>query len=57
VTGHEAQDVIRVAETLKMKLDALEKTSDKEKVAGLKAFSVVCYFVLLSGLLIVVRFL
>jgi alanyl-tRNA synthetase len=41
VTGHEAQNVIRIAEALKMKLDALEITSGKEKDAGLKAFSVV----------------
>jgi alanyl-tRNA synthetase len=41
VTGHEAQNVIRIAETLRIKLDALEIMSGKEKDSGLKSFSVV----------------
>jgi alanyl-tRNA synthetase len=57
VTGHEAQNVIRVTEALKKKLDASEKMTGKEKVARLKAFSVVCYFVLLRGGLLIVRLL
>jgi len=48
VTGHEAQSVIRTAKTLKVKLDALEITSGKEKDAGLKAFSVVRRFIMLE---------
>lgn len=48
VTGHEAHNVIRVAEALKTKLDALDIMSGKEKDAGLKAFSVVRRFALLE---------
>lgn len=42
VTGHEAQDVTRLANALKAKLDQVEHTSGKEKDAALKALSVVC---------------
>jgi alanyl-tRNA synthetase len=45
VTGYEAQNVIRVAEALKITLDALEITTGKEKDTGLKAFSVVSRFI------------
>lgn len=48
VTGHEAQNVIRAAETLKTKLDALEIISGKDKDTGLKAFSVVGIYMLLG---------
>ncbi|KAF8161022.1 tRNA synthetases class II (A)-domain-containing protein [Crassisporium funariophilum] len=40
VTGHEAQDVTRVAQSLQEKLDLLEHSSGKVKDVGLKAFSV-----------------
>ena len=46
VTGNEARNVIRIAEALKMKLDALEIMDEKGKDAGLKAFSVVRKFIL-----------
>jgi len=41
VTGHEAQEVTRVAQTLQERLDSLEASSGKTKDAGLKAFTVV----------------
>ena len=41
VTGHEAADVTRQANTLKAKLDRIDKTTGKDKDAGLKAFTVV----------------
>ena len=41
MTGHEAQDVTRTAEALKVKLDQLEKLTGKEKDAALKALTVV----------------
>lgn len=42
VTGHEAQEVTRLARSLEERLDALEASTGKEKDSGLKAFSVVC---------------
>jgi alanyl-tRNA synthetase len=41
VTGHEAEEVTRVAKSLRMRLNQLEGVSGKEKDNGLKAFSVV----------------
>jgi alanyl-tRNA synthetase len=41
VTGHEAQDVTRLAQALKARLDQLELLSGQEKDSGLKALSVV----------------
>ena len=41
VTGHEAAEARRVAEGLVAKLDHFEKSSGKEKDAGLKALTVV----------------
>ncbi|KAF4621160.1 hypothetical protein D9613_000618 [Agrocybe pediades] len=40
VTGHEAQEVGRLAQSLEEKLNNLEKSTGKEKDLGLKAFSV-----------------
>ncbi|KAJ7124864.1 tRNA synthetases class II (A)-domain-containing protein [Mycena epipterygia] len=40
VTGHEAQDVTRVAQALKDRLDQLELLTGQEKDSGLKALSV-----------------
>ncbi|KAF7376011.1 Alanine--tRNA ligase [Mycena sanguinolenta] len=40
VTGHEAQDVTRLAQALKAKLDRLEALSGQEKDSGLKALGV-----------------
>ncbi|KAF8967816.1 tRNA synthetases class II (A)-domain-containing protein [Flammula alnicola] len=40
VTGHEAHEVTRVAQSLEEKLDSLEASSGKAKDTGLKAFSV-----------------
>ncbi|TCD59798.1 Alanine--tRNA ligase [Steccherinum ochraceum] len=40
VTGHEAAEARRVAEGLVAKLDRLQKSTGKEKDAGLKAFTV-----------------
>ncbi|KAH9485322.1 Alanine--tRNA ligase [Psilocybe cubensis] len=40
VTGHEAQEVSRLARSLEERLDALEASTGKEKDSGLKAFSV-----------------
>ncbi|KAJ7901677.1 tRNA synthetases class II (A)-domain-containing protein [Mycena olivaceomarginata] len=40
VTGHEAQDVTRLAQALKARLDQLELLSGQEKDSGLKALSV-----------------
>jgi alanyl-tRNA synthetase len=42
VTGHEAEEVTRIANSLQARLDQVEAMSGKEKEAGLKAFSVVC---------------
>ena len=42
VTGQEAHEATRVADALKVRLDALESSSGKEKDTGLKALSVVC---------------
>ena len=42
VTGHEAAEVRRIADSLKARLDQLEVTEGKEKDAGLKSFQVVC---------------
>jgi len=41
VTGQEAQDVSRLAQSLQEKLDGLEQTSREIKDTGLKSFSVV----------------
>jgi alanyl-tRNA synthetase len=41
VTGPEAQDVTRLAQTLTARLDAIETMTGKEKDAGLKAFNFV----------------
>jgi alanyl-tRNA synthetase len=41
VTGHEAHDVTRLAQSLGEKLDILEVSTGKTKDSGLKAFSVV----------------
>lgn len=41
VTGHEAQDVNRLAQSLQEKLDVLEQSDGKFKDTGLKSFSVV----------------
>jgi len=41
VTGHEAQEVTRVAQTLQERLNSLEASSGKTKDVGLKAFTVV----------------
>lgn len=41
VTGHEAHDVTRLAQSLGEKLDVLEVSTGKTKDSGLKAFSVV----------------
>lgn len=41
VTGHEAQEVTRLAKSLEEKLDHLEQSTGKAKDTGLKAFSVV----------------
>jgi alanyl-tRNA synthetase len=43
VTGHEAEDVSRLASSLKARLAQLELMSGKEKDAGLKAFNVVSF--------------
>jgi len=40
VTGHEAQEVTRVAQSLQERLDLLEASTGKAKDAGLKAFTV-----------------
>ncbi|KAJ7497173.1 tRNA synthetases class II (A)-domain-containing protein [Mycena latifolia] len=40
VTGHEAQDVTRAAQTLKARLDQVELLTGQEKDSGLKALSV-----------------
>ncbi|KXN90914.1 Alanine--tRNA ligase [Leucoagaricus sp. SymC.cos] len=40
VTGQEAQDAIRLANSLKDRLDVLERLTGKEKDAGLKAYGV-----------------
>ena len=42
VTGHEAHDVVRQAETFKSRLQQVEQSSGKAKDAGLKELSVVC---------------
>lgn len=42
VTGQEAQDISRLAQSLKEKLDVLERSDRKIKDSGLKSFSVVC---------------
>lgn len=42
VTGHEAAEVRRVADSLKTRLDRLESMEGKEKDLGLKAYQVVC---------------
>lgn len=41
VTGHEAAEVRRVADSLKVRLDQLEAMDGKEKDTGLKAYQVV----------------
>ena len=41
VTGHEAAEVRRVADSLKARLDQLEAMEGKEKDTGLKAYQVV----------------
>lgn len=41
MTGHEAHDVTRLAQSLGEKLDILEVSTGKTKDSGLKAFSVV----------------
>lgn len=41
VTGQEAHNVTRLAQSLKDRLDLLEKSSGKEKDVGLKALSIV----------------
>jgi hypothetical protein len=42
VTGHEAEEVSRVASSLKARLDQVEAMSGKEKEDGSKTFGVVC---------------
>lgn len=44
VTGHEAHAVTRVADSFKVRLDALEHVNGKEKDSGLKTLSVVRTF-------------
>lgn len=41
VTGQEAQDIGRLAQSLQAKLDVLEQSDGKTKDSGLKVFSVV----------------
>jgi len=41
VTGHEAQSITRVVQSLEAKLDQLMETTGNEKGVGLKALSVV----------------
>jgi alanyl-tRNA synthetase len=41
VTGHEAAEARRVAETLRARLEQLENAGEKEKDAGLKAYTMV----------------
>lgn len=42
VTGYEAQEVTRIADSLSAKFDLIEKKTGKDKDAALKAFSLVC---------------
>jgi alanyl-tRNA synthetase len=49
VTAHEAEEVKRVANSLRARLDRLEAMSGKEKDAGLKTFSVVWVFSFVFG--------
>lgn len=44
VTGHEAAEVRRIADTLEVKLDHLEALGGKDKDVGLKAYSVVSLY-------------
>lgn len=46
VTGHEAQEVNRIANTLASKFDLIEKKTGKEKDSALKAFQLVSRFLL-----------
>lgn len=43
VTGEKAQDITRRANSLRYKLDSLERLDGKEKDVGLKSFGVVCF--------------
>lgn len=43
VTGYEAQEVTRIADSLSVKFDLIEKKTGKDKDTALKAFSLVRY--------------
>ena len=49
VTGHEAAEVTREANSLTARLDVIDKLSGKEKDSQLKAFTHVCLPVRLLG--------
>jgi len=48
VTGHDAQEVTRLAKALQDKLTSIEQLSGKEKDTALKAYTVVCTDILPS---------